>query len=45
VHKTANVLNRLPKSQQSKAKRVLQDIWSAETKLDANAAFDAFVET
>jgi transposase-like protein len=45
VHKTANVLNRLPKSQQSKAKRALQDIWMAETKKDANAAFDAFVET
>ena len=44
VHKTANVLNRLPKSQQSKAKRALQDIWMAETKNDANAAFDAFVE-
>ena len=45
VHKTANVLNRLPKSQQLKAKRALQDIWMAETKNDANAAFDAFVET
>ena len=44
VHKTANVLNRLPKSQQSKAKRALQDIWMAETKNDANAALDAFVE-
>ena len=42
VHKTANVLNRLPKSQQSKAKHALQDIWMAETKNDANAAFDAF---
>jgi putative transposase len=31
VHKTANVLNKLPKSQQSKAKRVLQEIWMAET--------------
>ena len=41
----ANVLNRLPKSPQSKAKRALQDIWMAETKIDANAAFDAFVET
>ena len=45
VHKTANVLNRLPKSQQSKAKRALQEIWMAETKKDALAAFDAFVET
>ena len=45
VHKTANVLNKLPKSQQSKAERALQEIWMAETKKDALAAFDAFVET
>ena len=45
VHKTANVLNKLPKSQQSKAKRALQEIWMAETKKDAFAAFDAFIET
>jgi putative transposase len=45
VHKTANILNKLPKSQQPKAKRALQEIWMAETKKDALAAFDAFVET
>jgi transposase-like protein len=45
VHKTANVLNRLPKSQQPKAKRALQEIWMAETKKDALVAFDVFVET
>lgn len=45
VHKTANVLNKLPKSQQPKAKRALQEIWMAETKNEALAAFDAFVET
>jgi putative transposase len=45
VHKTANVLNKLPKSQQSKAKHALQEIWMAETKKDALAAFDAFTET
>jgi putative transposase len=44
VHKTANVLNKLPKSQQAKAKRALQEIWMAETKKDALAAFDVFVE-
>jgi len=44
VHKTANVLNKLPKSQQSKAKRALQEIWMAETRKDALVAFDAFVE-
>ena len=32
VHKTANVLNKLPKSQHSKAKRALQEIWMAETR-------------
>lgn len=45
VHKTTNVLNKLPKSQQPKAKRALQEIWMAATKKDALVAFDAFVET
>src|ERR1700756_1525696 len=45
VHKTANVLAKLPKSQQPKAKRALQEIWMAEMKADAEAAFDAFIET
>jgi transposase-like protein len=45
VHKTANVLNKLPKSQHLRAKRALQEIWMAETKKDALVAFDAFVET
>ena len=45
VHKTANVLNKLPKSQQPKAKRDLQEIWMAETKAVAVAAFDAFIES
>jgi putative transposase len=45
VHKTANVLNKLPKSLQPKAKRALQEIWMAETKKDALVAFDAFAES
>ena len=45
VHKTANVLNKLPKSQQPKAKRDLQEIWMAETEAAAGAAFDAFIES
>jgi transposase-like protein len=45
VHKTANVLAKLPKSQQQKAKRALQEIWMAETKAGAEAAFDAFIES
>ncbi len=44
VHKTANVLNKLPKSQHPKAKQKLQEIWMAATKADALAAFYAFVE-
>ena len=39
------MLNKLPKNQQSKAKRALQEIWMAETKKDALAAFDVFVKT
>jgi putative transposase len=39
VHKTANVLNKLPKSQQPKAKRALQEIWMAETKEGCAARF------
>ena len=44
VHKTANVLNKLPKSLQGKAKDDLKDIWLAETRVDAEAAFDLFIE-
>ncbi len=45
VHKTANILNKMPKSIQPKAKDMLHEIWMAETKLLADQAFDAFVET
>lgn len=44
-HKTGNVLNAMPKSLQAKAKGHLHDIWQAETKAEAEAAFDFFVET
>ncbi len=40
VHKTANVLNKLPKSMQPKVKEALHDIWMAETRTQAYAAFD-----
>lgn len=43
VHKTANVLNKLPKSEQSKAKERLHDIWMASTKENAGKAFDYFL--
>jgi transposase-like protein len=45
VHKTANVLNKLPKGVQAKAKAMLHEIWQAETKADAERAFDRFVAT
>ena len=41
MHKTANILNKLPKSQQPRAKRMLQDIWMVETRNDAEAAIEA----
>jgi putative transposase len=43
VHKTANVLNYLPKSAQPKAKAALHEIWMAETKAQALLAFEQFV--
>ena len=45
VHKTANVLNKLPKSTQPKAKALLHEIWQAETKAAAEEAFNLFVTT
>lgn len=45
VHKTANVVNHLPKGRQAKATQGLHDIWMAETKAKAERAFDLFVET
>lgn len=45
VHKTANVLNKLPKSSQKKAKERLHNIWMAETKKGAEEAFEAFLDT
>jgi len=45
VHKTANILNYLPKSSQAKAKQALHEIWQAETKVAAHKAFDLFIHT
>ena len=45
MHKTMNILNCLPKSTQPKAKQSLHAIWQAETKVDAEQAFDLFIET
>ena len=45
VHKCGNVLNYLPKSAQPRAKQALHEIWQAETKADAEKAFDLFIES
>ena len=44
MHKTGNVLNKMPKSVQPKAKSALHEIWMAETRKQANQAFDHFLE-
>ena len=43
VHKTANVLNKLPKSMQAKAKEKIQQIWMAPDKAEAQRNFDDFI--
>lgn len=40
MHKTANVLNKLPKAVQPKVKEALHDIWMAKTRENAQKAFD-----
>src|SRR4051812_27451914 len=45
VHKTANVLDKLPKGSQPKAKRMLHDIYQAGSRAGAEKAFDLFVKT
>jgi len=45
MHKTMNVLNCLPKSAQPKAKQALHEIWQAQTRDDAEKAFDLFIKT
>jgi len=45
VHKTANVLNKVPKSVQPQMKRMLHEIWNAPTKEAAETAFDIFEKT
>ena len=45
VHKTANVLNKLPKGVQAKAKQGLQAIWMAESRAAASRALDRFIRT
>jgi transposase-like protein len=43
VHKTANILDKMPKGVQSKAKSMIHEMYMAETKKEALEAFDHFV--
>jgi len=43
VHKTANVLNKLPKKEQGKAKERLKDIRMASARSEAEKSFDYFL--
>ena len=43
-HKTGNILNRMPKSIQARAKSDIHQIWMAETREGAHKAFDAFLQ-
>jgi putative transposase len=45
VHKTANVLDKLPKGQQPQAKKMLWDIYMSPTKAEAEKAFDLFLKS
>lgn len=44
VHKTANVLDKMPKKAQPKAKEMLHEIYMAESKEDALKAWDKFMQ-
>jgi putative transposase len=45
VHKMANVLDKLPKSVQPKAKGMLHEIYLAPNRAEADKAFDLFLRT
>jgi len=45
VHKTANVLDKLPKRLHPGAKASIHDIWMAATRAEAEQAFDLFLAT
>ena len=43
VHKTANALDALPKSQQPKAKELIHQIYGADTRAEALEQYDRFI--
>lgn len=44
MHKSGNVLDKLPKGIQARAKDDLHQVWMAETRADAEPAFNTFLE-
>jgi transposase-like protein len=44
VHKTANILNDMPKAMQTKVKVDLHNIWMAESRLEAEKALSLFLD-
>lgn len=45
VHKTANILDKMPKKVQPKAKSMIHEMYMASTKKDALEAYDLFIQT
>ena len=45
VHKTANVLDKLPKRVQGEAKSMLHEIWGSDTRASTKNAFGRFLAT
>ena len=45
VHKTANILDKLPKSVQGKAKQLIHEMYLAPTRKAALAAYDQFISS
>ena len=44
-HKTANILDKMPKCVQTKAKEMIRDMYTADTKENALKAYDKFIKT
>ena len=45
VHKTANILDKMPKSVQGKAKQLTHEMYLAPTRKAASAAYDQFISS
>jgi transposase-like protein len=43
VHKTANILDKMPKAAQPQAKTLIHDMYRAETETQARASYQAFI--